>query len=290
VCDQKNSELLRYVLGINELIGVETERLRSLSYRIRLLAKIRRWKPDAIIVSNPQKYWHAMAFLSGAKVRIGYSRKWSFFLNQTLPDTKDESLKHEVDYNLDLVRPLCPKPWNRAIDLGLDTHPKHNAIRDRSGILPGKKIIAMHLTTSDIRKTWPLEKFKETARALLQKKRYQVILVGNERKDEIEELFWDLKSEYCVNLIGKTSWAELGIVLRHCGVLLTLDSGPLHLAWMQGIPTVCLYMREAPGSNPTRWGAYPNFSPHIAIHKSADQIMPPEVLAALDQCFAEEAV
>src|SRR3989338_2343283 len=65
--------------------------------------KLRKKYFDLVIISNPHKYFHLLTCLMRIPYRVGYDRKWGFFLTHTLTDLKAQSLKHEVEYNLDLV-------------------------------------------------------------------------------------------------------------------------------------------------------------------------------------------
>lgn len=58
----------------------------------------------------------------------------------------------------------------------------------------------------------------------------------------------------CTDLSGRTTLPVLGAVLARLGVLVTTDSGPAHVAYAVGAPSVTLFV----GSDPRRWGPPPS--------------------------------
>jgi 3-deoxy-D-manno-octulosonic-acid transferase/heptosyltransferase-1 len=65
----------------------------------------------------------------------------------------------------------------------------------------------------------------------------RVVLTGSaEDATRIEKL-----SQGCVNLAGKTDLAQLTEVYRRCAVVITNDSGPMHLAAAVGTPVVAVF-------------------------------------------------
>ncbi len=61
----------------------------------------------------------------------------------------------------------------------------------------------------------------------------------------------------CLNLAGRTALGPLGAVIERLAVLITNDSGPAHIAYALGAPTITIFG----GTDPARWGppAAPEF-------------------------------
>jgi ADP-heptose:LPS heptosyltransferase len=74
-----------------------------------------------------------------------------------------------------------------------------------------------------------------------------VVLVGRS-----EEKLADLPPNV-TNLLNKTSLTELLWGLRHAVFVVSVDSGPMHLAALSGAPTIGLFV-DLPGMDPERWG------------------------------------
>lgn len=211
---------------------------------------------DACIVLNPTKDAHLASFLARIPLRVGYNRKWGFLLNKKIKDNKGMGLKHEVESNLELVSLIGAKTQDKSLALGRlpeQGNPKYSGA------------IAVHPYASDPLKYWPLHKFQMLAKKLTEALKYQVIVVGKEEASfGHKEGFADLGNNL-INLVSKTSLVELAQILKQCCLLVTCDSGPMHLAEAVGTPVVALFRNDLPGKTARRWGPRSNRS--IVIEK-----------------------
>ena len=96
------------------------------------------------------------------------------------------------------------------------------------------RLIAVNPSTRWPTKLWGDERF----RALLARLPHdRVVLTGsNSEAAQVAAMAGD-----CLNLAGKTSLTELVELLRRCAVLVTGDSGPMHLAVAVGTPVVAIF-------------------------------------------------
>jgi ADP-heptose:LPS heptosyltransferase len=69
-----------------------------------------------------------------------------------------------------------------------------------------------------------------------------------------------------VDLVNKTSLVELAQVLKQARLLISCDSGPMHLGAAVGTPVVALFRNDLPGKTARRWG--PWGPGHAVIEKS----------------------
>jgi heptosyltransferase II len=89
-----------------------------------------------------------------------------------------------------------------------------------------------------IQKIWPAHYYQQLVDRLI-KNRIRVVLAGTEKDREMMRMLRDIRE--IVDLTGKTSFAELGELLRNARLLLTNDSAPMHLALSVGCPFVALF-------------------------------------------------
>lgn len=90
-------------------------------------------------------------------------------------------------------------------------------------------------------KNWPIERFAEVARALGPKAQASFVVLGGPADAEACAALTELIGESAQNWCGRTSILELGGLLRDLDLLITVDSGPMHLAAAVGIPTVAIF-------------------------------------------------
>lgn len=280
LCSEASSGVLKFQPDIDEtLIFPE-----SPAARFALWRRLARAGFDAVVVSNPDKAAHFWAFAGGARVRAGFRRKWGFFLNRGIADTKARLIRHEIDFNLELADSFCPAPWDRTIDLGLDRDAGFVPRVAQKFDLPAR-FAAFHVRTSNPKKQWPLAKFAAVMREVIQGARLPVVLVGSGDREEILKGLKLEPSPDFRELIGRTSLIELAAILKQAALTVSLDSGPYHVAWMQKRPVVGLFPSEDPGSNPVRWGVYPGFVKCRQIHKRSDEITEREVIEGIRECL-----
>ena len=104
-----------------------------------------------------------------------------------------------------------------------------------------KKIVAIHPFATHKAKTLPLGHWQKISAVLSGE--YQILFVG---KGDLPE------NMYGKNLINKTNLRELCAVLSRCSLLITGDSGPMHLADAVDTPLLALF-----GPTTKEWGFFP---------------------------------
>lgn len=217
---------------------------------------LRKYKFDLCVVLNPAKEAHWAVFWAGIPVRVGYNRKWGFLLTHKLKDTKHLGDRHEVDCNLELVGLIGVKTLDKTIKIKVDD----NLFRE----FIGQRIVAIHPFTSDPVKQWPVERFRQLAKKISDELGQRVLIVGKEEGRGIE---FDNLGNKVVNLINKTSLMKLAQILKQCKLMVTCDSGPMHLAAAVGAPVVALFRNDLPGKTARRWG--PWGKGHTVIEKAS---------------------
>jgi len=98
-------------------------------------------------------------------------------------------------------------------------------------------------------KRWPVTHFAELAKSLAAKG-YAVWLVGSAKDRELGEAIVELSGNGCRNLCGKTSLDEAVDVLASSEVVVSNDSGLMHVAAALGKRLVALYGSSTPDYTP----------------------------------------
>ncbi len=201
---------------------------------------------DVAVVFNPTKLFHAATFLAGIPVRIGYRRKLPWLLTTTLPDTKSARTGHEAEYNLELGGLLGIPPSTPV--LRLPRRPASEQEADRllsaGGIHPTKiRPIALHPWTSNRAKGWPHQNFQELARRL-SGEGYRLVVIGEPGGSPAQDEWNHGLPPGVTSLVGQVPLQHLPALLSRCALLVSNDSGPVHVASAVGIPTVVVAPKE----------------------------------------------
>lgn len=96
-------------------------------------------------------------------------------------------------------------------------------------------------------KRWLPERFAEAARMIGTGSQVQWILFGTKNDKAIGEQIAGAIGNDCINRIGHTTLDQLIDELRECCLLLTNDTGTMHLASFLGVPVVAIFGSTEPG-------------------------------------------
>ena len=179
------------------------------------------------------------SWLSGIPRRVGYRGHWRrSLLNQTVPEARKPGPPEH--HSLRFLR--------IARDCGADTsnseHPTSNIqikVADQAlkiGLCPGAEYGPA--------KRWLPERFAEVAAKISAQSPTQWILFGTKNDAAIGDQIAAAIGDRCVNRIGRTTLDELINELRRCSLLLTNDTGTMHLAALLGVPVVAIFGSTEP--------------------------------------------
>jgi heptosyltransferase-2 len=254
---------------------------------IRLAATLRRCAFDAAVVSNPKQELHLAVWLAGIPMRVGYGRKGGrWWLTHRLEDRKALGDRHEVEYNLDLVRALgfsvgapqwVPPRFDRERAEVLQ-------LLERQGVRVVDRFVVIHPWSSNPVKQWPPDRYRRLIQDVAERLKIPVVIIGG--TEEIARAAAVLpQAEGVVNLTGRVSLRQLAGLLKSAALLVSSDSGPVHLAAAFRTRTVVLFGAPTPATGPTRWG--PWGEGHVVIWKpSMVEITVDEVVQALERQLA----
>jgi lipopolysaccharide heptosyltransferase II len=95
-------------------------------------------------------------------------------------------------------------------------------------------------------KRWLPKRFAEAAEKISAQSSVQWILLGTPRDATVGDQIAAALGDHCVNRIGQTTLDQLIDELRECRLLLTNDTGTMHLAALLGVPVVAIFGSTEP--------------------------------------------
>ncbi|MCX5725368.1 MAG: glycosyltransferase family 9 protein, partial [Nitrospirae bacterium] len=111
----------------------------------------------------------------------------------------------------------------------------------RSGEAPGMSWVAMNVSARWPTKRWPAASFAEVADRLQQEESGSVVLIGGPgERAEVAAVKGKMKTP-AIDLTGSTTVGLLPALLSKASLLITNDSGPMHVAAAVGTPVVALF-------------------------------------------------
>lgn len=238
---------------------------QGLGGKLKFIWRLRQGRFDMAIILDNSNDMVLHAYLGGIPKRYGI-RKNKFFRLFTASVPFDPS-KHEM---LDHLREVVELVGCDTSDWRLELFPDESAFESARQILQsegwtgGRPLIGFNPGASEVHRRWFPERFTEVAERLLQQTGGQVVILGAKEERELgQQIACRMQAKPCL-LTGKLTLDELIAVLSFLDILVTNDSGPMHLAAAVGTPVVALFGF----TDPRRTGPLGNH--HILIRKVND--------------------
>ncbi|NQT90816.1 MAG: glycosyltransferase family 9 protein [Candidatus Omnitrophica bacterium] len=242
---------------------------RSIAATIRFATELRKKGFDTAVIFHPTNRAHIISYLAGIPRRIGYDGRLPFLLTDRIRSTKHEGIKHELDYNLDMLKSLDIEAKDKSLYVPVsDEARKHvDDLLVGSGINPDDRVVAIHPGASCPSKIWPSERFAKLADKLIENYGAKVVVVGgsDKRGTFCADIVRKFMLKEALFLSGKLDISQLAALLKRSVLLISNDSGPVHVAVAVGTPVVSIFGRRQPGLSPLRWG--PLGPKDIVLHK-----------------------
>ncbi|MDD3726327.1 MAG: glycosyltransferase family 9 protein [Candidatus Ratteibacteria bacterium] len=188
--------------------------------------------------------------------------KMTFFLKELF---SEKTFTHEAERIVNFLTPYFGKEENISLCFPLSKRDRDDmdVFLREMGIKPSDRIVIFN-PGGKAKKRLSDEKFAEIGKALL--KNYdslKIIIIGANYEEEIGKRIKELiGSNDVFNLAGKTTIKQLAALLERASLMITNDTGTLHLASAMHCPTVAIF---GP-TNPYRYG--PIGTKNIVIHSN----------------------
>lgn len=209
------------------------------------LAIVPRWGED---------YYSAgfIAYLSGARERIGYSSKVNprkSKMNSEI-DTlythviNDVIIKHEVEYNLNLIKFLGGDIAENRLEIFIskDDDIYVDNLFSINDINHSDLIISIGPSGGNsIYKQWREDNFIELGIWLQKAYNARLFLVGGEGDKILAERIAAQLDKSVINMAGKTTLRQTAALFKKCRLFIGNDTGPMHIAAAMDIPVAALF-------------------------------------------------
>jgi heptosyltransferase-2 len=179
------------------------------------------------------------SWLSGIPRRVGYQGHWrEWLLNQTVPEPRKSGPPEHHSLRFLRIAREC------GAETSTVQHPTSNiqiTVPDQPpkiGLCPGAEYGPA--------KRWLPERFAEVTEKISAQSSAQWILFGTKNDATIGDQIAAAIGDHCVNRIGRTTLDELIDELRECRLLLTNDTGTMHLAALLSVPVVAIFGSTEP--------------------------------------------
>ncbi len=263
----------------------------------------------AVILHGNEPQATPLAYLSGARhiFKLPNNSRWNFLLSNRQPVLGWDDLGHGIEQRLAVVR-LAGARGNLTKQMHVPMHPTGDAavlaaLAERSWA--EAPVVAFQPGASTMSRRWPRARFIELARQLAEKRpELRFIVTGSPAEAGLCEEIANGIEAAAPLADGYRAWSSAGrlpltalpALIERASLLLTGDTGPMHLAVTVGTSVIALFAV----SDPERSGPGYDEKKHIVIKKwrtcdpcyskncpyaepiCMDNISVDEVLAAVD--------
>ena len=239
----KIASMWKLVPEVSEIIPLPNKSL------LAAVRSIRRRSLFDVVILFPNSLRAALeTWLTGIPRRVGYRGHFrSWLLNQIICQRETPGpIEHQADRYMRVARELganVQDNWREAL-------PRVRDISDGTGTVPpGDECVKLALSPGaeyGLAKRWLPQRFAEVAAVVAAKLSVQWILLGTAKDVAVGEMIARTLGHSCVNRVGQTTLEQLIDELRECRLLLTNDTGTMHLASLLGVPTVAIFGSTEP--------------------------------------------
>jgi lipopolysaccharide heptosyltransferase II len=268
VTSEYSSPLLENRSDIERVLTADTmTKGGCFSRAISLARELRSGGYDTAIVLNPHKMLHLACFLAGIPRRIGYDRKWGFFLTDKFRDDRNRGDRHEIECTVELLERAgigVGRPQLR-LELDKNAEEKVKELLSEKGITGERPLVLIHPGSSNPAKIWPGENYAEIIRRIKKDLGCDIAVLGSKEEGALAGKIIRESEVGAIDLTGALDLKELAAVLKRSALFIGNDTGPMHMAAALKVPVIAIFGRNIPGVSPMRWRPWGDG--HMVFHE-----------------------
>lgn len=266
------------IKDIDEVIVYDAPWLKATQPRLdsapeyAMIERLRQAKFDAAIIftvysQNPLPSAF-LCYMAGIPLRLAHCHENPYqLLTHWVKDPEpDQLIRHEVRRQLELVASVgCPVeallPEQESIApsfLNIPDSALHQVqwLLVESGVNLQRPWIVMHPGATAASRRYPAEGFAQAARQLVQDAGIQIIFTGTRPEAELVASIRQQMAVESFSLVDRLTLTELSALLKLTSLLVSNNTGPVHIASAVGTPVVDLYaltnIQHTPWNVPNR--------------------------------------
>ena len=273
--------LLRHHPDVDGILCLSRGTLARPWSLLRLARRIRRARYDLVVdcARGGSFLGAVLCGLSGGRYRVAAaSSRYRAAFNVLVP--RPTGHRHKIDLLLGVLEDIGIPPVTRDMKVALTEEERRQATRQWAALgLPDAQAVVGVMVGGRGGKRLPMQHLVETVAGIRQRA-HVALLVGPEEQELIGTLRQAMPEE--VTIIPPLPLREFAALLARFALVVTADTGPMHLAVAVGVPTVALLRSEASL----------RYRPLGARHRVLydEQVVAPNaVIAAVDAILRREA-
>ena len=245
--DEKLKDVVLHNPYLDEVITIDKKgRDNSILGLMACARKLSSMNFDVLINLHPNERCSFICALTKCKLKTGtthtiFKPMWDVFtpLNRKI---------HAADMYLDVLTQLGVKNLEHN---GLEIFPSDEHFKNAEefwrnhGVFGSDKLIGFNIGSAVVTKRWAPERFAQVADHFAEKGYKPVFFGGTMDEEMVQEAISFMKATPVV-ATGSFTIGTLAAAMRRCSLIITNDSGPMHVAISQKVPIVAMYGPSSP--------------------------------------------
>jgi ADP-heptose:LPS heptosyltransferase len=226
----------------------------SIQYLVDAL-KLRRFDAAVIFTVYSQNPLPTamLAYMAGIPKVLAYCRENPYgLLTDWVPDEEPHRfIRHQVRRDLDLVKtvgvnPLCENLCLHIKDVW------HKVVRklEISGVKLNRPWLILHAGVSEEKRQYPFDLWVETGRKIIDELNAQILLTGSISESQFTDQLQRDIGEDSYSIGGLLDMEEFICLVQHSPLMISVNTGTVHIASAVGTPVVVMYAQTNPQHTP----------------------------------------
>lgn len=233
---------LHEVIVLDRRAWAQLPRFARLRESLAFMQKLRDKKYDVVfdLFGNPRSA--LLTYFSQAPVRVGYKFRVRRLAYNHLVVPRGDRV-HEVEFNLDALRaldiPILTK--NLRVENTEEVHANVATWWREQKLAEAKLVVGLNASGGWYTKRWPLASFAQLGDRLARDCGATIILLWGSREEQRDAHEIARQMQAPARLAPPTDLAQAGALLARLHLLISNDSGPMHLAAAMKTRVVGIY-------------------------------------------------
>ena len=241
LCVPRVKEVLQYCPYVDKIITYDEKGKHRFPWRKwKLVQYLKKEKFDASFLLHRSMTRALMVYLAGIPVRIGYGNARAFLTDPIVMNNEDI---HRCDYYLKVLEGYGIKVRDRLCELRLNQGDMQtvDVKLNKAGIAPTESYVVLNTGGNWDLKRWDVHSFALLAKRLDREFGFKIVFSGANKDRECCQRIIQAAGIKAVILAGETSLGESLALYKRAIVVISGDSGPLHLAHSVGADVIGIF-------------------------------------------------
>ncbi|MFH0840350.1 MAG: lipopolysaccharide heptosyltransferase II [Candidatus Omnitrophota bacterium] len=245
----RTKEMLEANSRINELIIFDEDASeKGIAGKVRFIMKLRKEHFDTAFILHRSFTRAFITFLAGIRERIGYDTKGRGAILTAKLKQPDYEV-HKVEYFLKLAEAAGADTSKKNYEFFVtDTdRKKAEALLRPLGINTNERFVVLNPGGNWDPKRWPVEHFSLLGDRLTEKYGVKIVISGGRKDEKLAEEISKAMRHKTISLCGRTTIREMAAIFERARLVISGDSGPMHISVSTGASTIAIFGPTDPG-------------------------------------------